>query len=267
MSRLIKAAAYLIDDSSIHLESPVICIRESCDEKILLITGGVEPKEILCDRVIACVPPAALQSIIERPQWSPQKEQAIRSIHYEPLYKLGLHFKSRKLPRAILGGQSTTDLRFRWIVYPSNNIGSGGSGVLLLYSWMTDALRWMSRSRKTRIQIALYDLDRYFRAITDQAGIAPIDISAEYLEAFDVHWSEDISCGDSLYLPGQFSRHFESARKNEGSVYFAGEHLSRHHTWIAGAIDSAAHAVRNLLHYDRLETLGPTTMSRPIARL
>jgi monoamine oxidase len=240
MSRLVDAAANLIDDFSIYYNSPIKGIHELADGKILLMSDGTHPKTGVFDKVIVAVPPAALQGILERPQWSPRKEQAIRSINYEPLYKMGLHFKTRSwenCTRPCFGGQSTTDLRFRWIVYPSNDIGSTGSGVLLLYCWMTDAARWATRSREDRIDTAVHDLDKFFNAKSGVTGADRVDVYGQFIEAFDVHWSEDVSMGDSMYLPGQFSRFFNVARQNEGNVYFAGEHLSHHHTWISGAID------------------------------
>jgi hypothetical protein len=40
---------------------------------------------------------------------------------------------------------------------------------------------------------------------------------------------------------------FNVARQPEGNIYFAGEHLSVHHTWIVGALDSALLACQQLL--------------------
>lgn len=101
------------------------------------------------DRVVFAIPPAALRMIVDRPRWSVEKEMAIRSMHFEALYKMGLRFKTRFWervePNPSVGGQSTTDLPIRWIVFPSNGIerdgidGRGtrdkGPGVLLVYAW------------------------------------------------------------------------------------------------------------------------------------
>ncbi|PKY55155.1 hypothetical protein RhiirA4_427302 [Rhizophagus irregularis] len=46
------------------------------------------------DKVLMALPPAALR-IIETPTWSPDKMHAIRALHFEPLYKIGLRFKTR----------------------------------------------------------------------------------------------------------------------------------------------------------------------------
>lgn len=57
-----------------------------------------------------------------------------------------------------------------------------------------------------------------------------------------------------MFLPGQFTAYFDVARRAEvvgtsevPNVYFAGEHLSRHHTWIAGALESALYSVEQML--------------------
>jgi monoamine oxidase len=47
---------------------------------------------------------------------------------------------------------------------------------------------------------------------------------------------------DAMFFPGQFSMLFNVARQPERQMYFAGEHLSVHHTWVVGALDSALFA-------------------------
>ena len=169
MSRLPERAASLIGFQNIILSAEVIDLVD-------LKSGSVEiraksPSGIIggiYDTVILAIPPQAVQRIPRRPQWSPQKEQAIRSIHFQPLYKMGLHFKTRfwehfsLKPR--LGGQDSTDLRFRWIIYPSNGVGSSGSGVLLVYCWMEDAGRLSILSKQDRWNVGWFHLARFFAA-------------------------------------------------------------------------------------------------------
>ncbi|KAF4155092.1 hypothetical protein CNMCM6936_007596 [Aspergillus lentulus] len=122
------------------------------------------------------------------------KEQALRATHYEPLYKICLHFRTRfweKLPTPCLGGQSVADLRFRWIVYPSNDIGSAGSSGLLLYCWMNDAYRMASLPRDQRVSLVLHDLQRFY----EDTGVS---ISDEFIDAFDVCWSQESATGDAM---------------------------------------------------------------------
>ena len=64
--------------------------------------------------------------------------------------------------------------------------------------------------------------------------------------------------GDAMFFPGQFRNLFNIARQPEGNVFFAGEHLSVHHTWIVGAIDSALLACQQMLGRPDLAPLAPS---------
>ncbi|KAL9045331.1 MAG: hypothetical protein Q9214_001607 [Letrouitia sp. 1 TL-2023] len=252
MSRLPESAANLLGHWDVHLNSPITSIAELPDGRITLEISGDSSHSATFDKVILAIPPASLCNIRERPLWSLMKMQSIRGAHFEPLYKIGLHFRTRfweHLSCPSFGGQSVTDLGVRWIVYPSNDLGSDGSGVLLSYSWMTDASRWQSRPREERIKLALHDLQTFF----SDTGV---DVHAQFITAHDAMWSCENSTGDAMFLPGQFSRFGSVAKLPEGNIYFAGEHLSRHHTWIAGAIDSAFHTVAELLGREDLVALG-----------
>ena len=251
MSRLPESAAHLLG-GDVQLCSPITGITECADGRVALTSSAAGQQTEIFDKVILAMPPSALHSIIERPNWPVMKQQFIRGAHLEPLYKMGLHFRTRFWEQSSspsFGGQSVTDLRFRWIVYPSNDLGTSGSGVLLLYCWMTDASRWQTIPREKRIELALHDLQEFF----SDTGI---DVYEQFITADDVMWSCEYASGDAMFLPGQFSRYHNIAGLPEGNVHFAGEHLSKHHTWIAGAIDSAVICVRDLLGRSDLPALG-----------
>lgn len=251
MSRLIDVMALLVGSHNIHLNRPVGAVHVHDNGKISLSCNGAETR--VFDKVIMAVPLPALQNISNRPRWSPAKEQAIRRTYYEPLYKMGLHFRTRfweKVQRPCFGGQSTTDLRIRWIIYPSHDLGAQGSGVLLIYCWMTDAARWGAMSFKERVELALHDLGVFFAANGEM-----VNIRKEFIQAFDMVWSSDSSTGGCMYLPGHFSRSAQEVGKPEGNIYFTGEHLSRHHAWMTGAIVSASAAVRQVLLNKRTSRL------------
>ncbi|KAK9772550.1 putative Amine oxidase domain-containing protein [Seiridium cardinale] len=246
MSRVTQCAAQLVGSKNVRLNSRVERIRYLDDGRVELSASGLQNMFTgQFDAVVIATPPHAVHSIIDRPKWSFMKEQSIRGTHYEPLYKIGLHFRTRFWERTssnpCFGGQSTTDLRVRWIVFPSNDLGSNGSGVLLLYSWMSDANKWAGMTRDQRIQVCLHDLNLYY------ADDPEVDVYEQYIEAFDLLWTAESAGGDAMFLPGQFSRYFEVAKKREGNIFFAGEHLSKHHTWIAGALDSALKTTAELL--------------------
>ena len=232
MSRVTQCAAQLVGPKNIRLNSKVDHIEYLDDGRVKLSATGLHQTFTgEFDAIVLATPPSAVHSVVERPKWSFLKEQAIRGAHYEPLYKIGLHFRTRFWERTsfnpCFGGQSTTDLRFRWIVYPSNDLGSTSSGVLLLYSWMSDATKWAGLPRDQRIQVCLHDLSLYY------ADDPEVDVYEQYIEAYDMLWTAESAGGDAMFLPGQFSRFYDIAKKREGNILFAGEHLSKHHTWVS----------------------------------
>ncbi|KXX80989.1 putative L-amino-acid oxidase YobN [Madurella mycetomatis] len=230
------------------------------------ITFGARVTGAAFDRVVLAIPPAALRMVVDRPRWKPGKEMAIRALHFEPLYKMGLRFKTRFWEHgtpASRGGQSTTDLPIRWIVYPSNGVGEDGPGVLLVYSWMTDATNWLPLTPLERRDVVLYCLAEVYNGQVDRNGNI-INVYELFIESADHVWASSTATGDAMFLPGQFEEHFKVAREHEGPIYFAGEHLSFHHTWISGASQSALKVVRDMLHDPDLPLLqGRTPISRP----
>jgi len=244
--------AHLVGHRNITLNARVTGIRNEVDGKVSISFSRHNGNaKTTFDKVIMAIPPSALKMIANRPSWSGDKELAIRSMHFETLYKMGLRFKTRFWERVgpvpCKGGQSTTDLPIRWIVYPSNGIGDDGPGVLLVYSWMTDADAWLPLTPEERRDLALANLAEVYNGQVDTEDGSIINVYDLILETSDAIWSARNSTGDAKFLPGQFLSRFEAARRPEGNIFFAGEHLSRHHTWIAGAVESAWETVCTII--------------------
>ncbi|KAI0075063.1 hypothetical protein K474DRAFT_1647054 [Panus rudis PR-1116 ss-1] len=251
MDRLPQAMAAIVGWENITLGARVVGFEYTSSSKVkILAFDHVRDLSEEFDKLLLAIPPASLKVMNRRPQFSLPKEVAIRSIHFQALYKIGLRFKTRfwEKQQGVLppsrGGQSTTDLPIRWIVYPSYGIGDSGPGVLLLYAWMTDAEAWLPLGPDERRNLAVHCLSRVYPSV---------DIVGQLMDTFDVAWSARASTGDAKFLPGQFQERFTEARRPEGPdantplVFFAGEHLSKHHTWIAGALESGLDAVEQML--------------------
>lgn len=112
---------------------------------------------------------------------------------------------------------------------------------------MTDASIWLPLTPLERRQLALNCLAKLYDGQQDQHGNV-IDVHDLLIETSDAVWAASTATGDAMFLPGQFKTHLKVAREPEGRIYFAGEHLSYHHTWISGV---------------RLEF----TLSRPVAEI
>lgn len=258
MDRLPQACASIIGMENITLGARVQALEQLADGRVAVHWDGASTPDVF-DKVIAAVPPAVLR-MWQTPQWSADKTHAIRAMHYEPLYKIGMRFKTRfweQVPAPSHGGQSITDLPSRWFVYPSYGIGDSGPGVMLLYSWMTDGAAFLPQPESERVRIALRDLQAVY-------GPAGVDVAGQFIESFDVAWPTMWATGDAMFFPGQFASLFNIARAPEGNIYFAGEHLSVNHTWIVGALDSALLAVQQLLGSGQVEPPRPKGAGRRV---
>ena len=255
MSRLPDATAKLIGEENIVLNAPITSLEYLSDDHVEVgyALPGQEMRKESFDAVILALPPSSVRMIPTRPTWSVALEHGLRATNFQPLYKIGLRFKSRFWEeddlRASKGGQSITDLPCRWVVYPSYGIGDEGQGVLLLYSWMTDSNHWLPKTKLEKVNMALSNLQELYPEVDISdlyAGGKEGDES--YLkEAFPVEWAVQWPLGDATFYPNQFRYLFPVMQQPQGQIYFAGEHLSMYHTWIVGALDSAKCAVSQLL--------------------
>lgn len=154
--------------------------------------------EATFDKVILAIPPAALKMIADRQLWQVLKEGAIRSIHFEALFKMGPgldRFWERVTPSPTAGGQSTSDLPIRWAVYPSNGIvtetarSNQGPGVLLVYAWMTDATTWLPLSATERRSLALSCSARLHKDAKDPDTGEQVNVYDLLISTADAVWS------------------------------------------------------------------------------
>ena len=252
MSRLPEAAARLFGEENIVLHANITSVHYITKELVTLgySKAGYDHEEMF-DAVILALPPSSVHMIPNRPRWSVNFEHCLRSINFQPLYRLGLRFNSRFWEREDLrpskGGQSITDLPSRWVVYPSYGIGDTGKGVLLTYSWMTDATFLLPTSLEMKIKMALKDLQELYPEVDvagEYAGGRPGDESF-LKEAVPFTWGVG-NPGYASFYAGQFTAFYDTMVEPQGNIYFAGEHLSRNHGWMSGALESAHETVQRL---------------------
>ncbi|RYP71975.1 hypothetical protein DL770_008037 [Monosporascus sp. CRB-9-2] len=115
-------------------------------------------------------------------------------------------------------------------------------------------LHWMAR--EPRVKLVLEDLDTFF----SKQGVNTYD---QFIDTFDVRWPSEVSSGNTMYFPGQFSKCHEVSKQPEGDVFFAGEDISRHHTWVAGAVESAHYAVEQVLAHAPWDSRRRPQLLRP----
>ena len=265
MSKLPEACAQVVTDNggAILLNSKVESIAYDSETDTTTLgywTTSETSSELVYetfDAVIMAAPVPCIRTLKKRPAWPDAMEQALRSLRHCPIMKILLRFESRFWERSdlqhkpSLGGSSVTDKPSHWFIYPSEGIGDGGKGVLMVYIRTDDAMLWLSLCKIEKIQLCLRDL---------QALYPELDISREYAggtdstsekflgEAFVADWTSQWCMGSACeYYPGQFSYMYPILAQNRGSIYFTGDHLSANPVFMAGALESARFAVQQFV--------------------
>ncbi|MEE6450037.1 flavin monoamine oxidase family protein [Gottfriedia acidiceleris] len=168
------------------------------------------------------------------------KRKAIREINYMSATKIGIEFKSRFWEKyGQFGGMSTTDLPTRLSLYPSTGIGTIGPAVVKAsYTWADEALTLSALTEEERIHYALRDLSKIWG---DQ-------VYSEFVTGTSFNWSQNpFSVGAfTFFEPGQEEELNSYISSPEGRLHFAGEHTSRSHAWIQGAIESGIRAANEV---------------------
>ena len=133
----------------------------------------------------------------------------------------------------ITGGHSVTDLPSRFIYYPSCNGNDPGGVVLASYTWGDNAKSWTDTNENS-IQYALEVLSKIHNK----------DLKRYFVKGVVKRWHTDQFVGGAfaLFTPSQEINLHPALTQPENRILFAGEHTTRHHAWIEGAIESAIRA-------------------------
>jgi len=196
------------------------------------------------DVVFVTAPFPALRTFHFPAELSNQRRHFLRTLNYDNSYKIYVEFpiEINKWAGPVVGdlsqgGTLITDLFVRKIVYPysveSNKV------LLASYTWAQDALAW-----------GAYDDTECLRIIVEQVNqIHKTKFTPEECKLLRRSWTANPNYvgAFALFSPTQFSAlAFLFEPELDGRLYFAGEHLSYNHAWIAGAVDSGLKAVSHL---------------------
>jgi monoamine oxidase len=197
-------------------------------------TKILEPFQITGDLAIVTIPFSVLQFVEVEPRdsFSHNKWKAIRELHYVGSTKTGIQFKRRFWEKeGMYGGKTVSDLPITYTQYPSHDLGTTGSGVILAsYTWEDDAIPWDSLGDEERLEYALKNL----------TTIHGKQVYREFETGVSHSWVRyPYSAGAfTMFKPEQVTELSPYISTPEGRVHFAGEHASTTHGWIQGAIES-----------------------------
>ena len=207
---------------------------------------------------LLCTIPLPVLARLETPSFSGEKRRAIRDVFYESATKVLVPTNTRvwETDDKIFGGNSFTDLMIGSIFYPSDNskkkegsttkereaidaAKSKGPGVLVAsYAWGQEARRLGNMTASQREELAIKMAGKVHGSL-ERPGVIRRDEVRSW--AWDNHpWAGGAF---AFYMPGQFAALHRHVVAPEGRIYFAGEHCSRSHSWMQGALDSAEEAV------------------------
>ena len=187
------------------------------------------------DAAICTLPFSVLRHIEILCPISWNKRKAIRNLHYETATRIFFEADERfwETRDGIQGGASVTDLAIRTVYYPEAQTHSRRGVLIASYCHGQDALRWGALSPRERLVQARENL----------AVIHPG--CEEHLTAgASVVWSQDPHAAGAyaFFQPHQERELHDAIVAPEGRFYFAGEHASKQHRWMEGAMESALHA-------------------------
>jgi monoamine oxidase len=205
-------------------------------EGVRILTTSLGCNAVLeADYAICTLPFSVLRHIEVHSPFSWDKRKAIRNLHYESATRI--FFECREQfweTEGIRGGCSVTDLAIRNVFYPEHDAQTARGVLIASYSHGQDAQRWGSLDEKERLVQAMENVEEIHpgcrQYITGGASVV---------------WSQDPHAGGAyaFFQPHQEKELHQAIVKPEGRYYFAGEHASKQHRWIEGAIESALRAV------------------------
>lgn len=202
----------------------------------------------------------------------PSQKDAIRALHYDDSAKVAIKFS---YPWWIVdcgitsGGTGNTDIPIRTCVYPSYNLHDGPKkeAVLLCsYTWSQDATRIGSLINRHSPEgegellevmfdnLARLHEDNYHTETEGKGTLSELRdiIKGAYVTHHAFSWSHDpfTSGAFALYGPGQFRNLAPYLRRPaaDSRFHICGEHVSCHHAWIVGSLNSAYMAVHRFLN-------------------
>lgn len=217
-----------------------------CTENNQVVVKGYfsnskQPFQVEGDAIIVATPINILRQIKYTPlgdtEPPPQDfHKAIEDIFTGPSTKLFIQTKTRFWEKeGIKGGFSKTNLPIGQLHYPTNLTGEhpGEKGILLVYTWKTEALLFGSLDSST----ALHE------AVEQIATIHP-DITGKVETGAVCAWYNQPTAQGAYTLlkPTQYQNVRYLMKYPMANIFFAGEGLSFASGWIQGALESGLRA-------------------------
>ena len=220
-------SAHLAD--KIHYESPVVKIDQ--DQRSVTVTFLKKAKQetISGDQLLCAVPFSLLRNIELPANFPANKRKAISEVRYDSVSRVYLQVKKRSWEEKGLSGFAFTKEAVE--VWQPTWSQPGPRGILMTYARPGEAERIAALKPDERISSTLTQLDQWFTGVRDN-----------YEKGTTKVWMEDEWSRGAWAFAGVGNLMLFA--NPEGRIHFAGEHLSFNASWIQGALDSSARAIK-----------------------
>jgi monoamine oxidase len=225
-----KAVARRLGDK-VRYGAPVVKIDQ--DEKSARVTflEKGSRQTINADRVLCAVPFTLLRDIEMPANFPERRRDIIRNLRYASVSRVYLQAKRRSWEEKGLNGFAITNDAVE-IWQPTWN-QPGPRGILMTYNRPGQAERIAAMKEPERVSSTLAQLGPLFPGLQEN-----------FERAATKCWIEDEWSRGAWAFVGV--RDLFAASAPEGRIHFAGEHLSRFSSWIQGALESSAVAVKQI---------------------
>jgi monoamine oxidase len=217
--------------NKILYDSPVVKIDQ--DEKSARVTflRKGTPETMSADQVLCALPFSLLRNVVMPASFAEKKLAAIKSLKYDSVSRVYLQTKNRSWEEKGLNGFAfTKDAVEIWQPTWSQ---PGPRGILMTYARPGEAERIAAMKESERITSTLDQLSPMFPGLRENFERSTTKI-----------WMEDEWSRGAWAFAGLGN--LVMFAQPEGRIHFAGEHLSFSFSWMQGALDSSARAVKQI---------------------
>ena len=216
---------------AIVYDAPVMQIEQESTRVTVKFKEKGTIRSMSSDILICAIPFTMLAKIEITPSFGVPRTEAIRSLEYDSASRVFIETKKRFWRDQQLNGYAFgEDAAEIW----ESTFGQPGThGILQSYLRGGYSLDLMKMAESDRVGVTLGKLERIFP-----------DLRPSFVKGISKCWSEDPWVLGAWAHPGGDTLKIAGTR--EGRIFFAGEHLSNHASWMQGALESAQRVVKEV---------------------
>ncbi|HVF31137.1 MAG TPA: FAD-dependent oxidoreductase [Pyrinomonadaceae bacterium] len=220
-------------DGRIRYNSPVIRVEHNATGVSVKFREKDGIHSLAGDFLVSAIPFTTLAKVEFAPQLNPQKADVIRSMEYDPASRTFIETRRRVWLDHQLNGFGFDD-HDSAEVWDATFGQSGTHGILQTYMRGGFSHELARKPETERVESQLARLSNMFPAAR-----------RSFVGGKSKCWSEDPWVLGAWAHPDKKKR--DIGMMPEGRIFFAGEHLSDHGSWMQGALQSAFRVVNELV--------------------